>query len=132
MTRLDYDPRAAACPSRRVLHMIADKWTVLVVYALAQGVRRFGELQREVGGVSQKMLTQTLRELERDGIVVRRVYAVVPPRTEYRLTPLGETLIEAMTGLFTWAQQHMPDIEAARGTFGQVSHDSEAAVYAET
>jgi DNA-binding HxlR family transcriptional regulator len=117
MSLAPYNPTDPNCPSRQVLNMIADTWTVLVIHALSQGTKRFGELQREVGGVSQKMLTQTLRQLERDGIVVRQVFPVVPPHTEYTLTPLGETLIDAVRGLFDWAVQHMPDIENARRDF---------------
>ena len=77
---------SAHCPTRLVLDLIADKWTTLVIYLLAQGTRRYGELQREIGGISQKMLTQTLRKLEEDGLVKRVVYAEVPPRTEYSLS----------------------------------------------
>ena len=79
----------AGCGSRRVLNMLADNWTILVIYALGRGTMRHGELMRTIGGISQKMLTQTLRRLERDGMVSRKVYPVVPPRVEYRLTPLG-------------------------------------------
>ncbi len=84
----------ADCPCRPILDRVADKWTALVMGALEPGTRRFQELRREVGGVSQKMLTQTLRGLERDGLVSRRVYATVLPRVEYALTPLGRDLIE--------------------------------------
>jgi DNA-binding HxlR family transcriptional regulator len=101
------------CGSRRVLDLIANKWTAIVVFALARGTFRFGELQREVGGISQKVLTSTLRDLERDGLVKRRVYPVVPPRVEYSLTPLGETLTEPLTALCAWAEEHLADIQAA-------------------
>lgn len=102
------------CPTRMVLDLIADKWTTLVIYLLAQGTRRYGELQREVGGISQKMLTQTLRKLEADGLVRRVVYPEVPPRTEYSLTELGATLREPLGALCKWAVEHLPDVEKAR------------------
>lgn len=95
------------CPSRKVLDRIADKWTSLVIYALSEGTMRYGELQRRIGGVSQKMLTQTLRSLEKDGLVARKVYPVVPPMVEYSLTPLGRTLIEPLSAIRRWAEQHL-------------------------
>jgi len=94
------------CPSRKVLDRIADKWTSLVIYALSEGTLRYGELQRSIGGVSQKMLTQTLRSLEDDGLVARKVYPVVPPMVEYSLTALGRTLIEPLTAIRKWAEAH--------------------------
>jgi DNA-binding HxlR family transcriptional regulator len=103
----------AACASRRVLALVADKWAVLAIYALAGGSRRFSEVRREVGGVSQKMLTQTLRDLERHGLITRTVHAVVPPRVDYALTPLGETLIGPLTVLRDWAEAHMPEVVRA-------------------
>lgn len=104
----------AECPSRQVLDLIADKWTAILIYRLSQGKKRYSELQREINGISQKMLTQTLRRLERDGIVERKVYAVVPPMVEYSLTPLGQTLIEPLCKLCKWAETNIPEIEAAR------------------
>ena len=109
-----YNPYAAACPTRRVLGIIANKWTSLVIVLLAQGTKRFQQMRREIDGITQKMLTQTLRELERDGLVNRRVYAEVPPRVEYSLTPLGHTLIEPLAALHAWAVAHVEEIEAAR------------------
>jgi DNA-binding HxlR family transcriptional regulator len=97
-----------------VLDLIADKWTTLVIYLLSQGTKRYGELQREVGGISQKMLTQTLRKLEEDGLVLRVIYPEVPPRTEYSLTELGTTLREPLGALCKWAVVHLPDVERAR------------------
>ena len=91
---LSGDLMSATCPTRRVLDLIADKWTTLVIYLLSDGTKRYGELQKAIGGISQKMLTQTLRRLEEDGLVKRTVFPVVPPRTEYELTPLGRTLQE--------------------------------------
>lgn len=108
-----------SCPSRQVLALIANKWTAIIIYCLSQGKKRYSELQRDIGGISQKMLTQTLRSLERDGIVERKVYAVVPPMVEYSLTPLGETLIEPLCTLCHWAETHIPAVEAARNR-----HDS--------
>jgi len=100
--------------SRQVLDLLAEKWTTLVLYALAFGVRRHGELKREIKGISQKMLTRTLRNLERDGLVKRTVYHVVPPRVEYALTPLGQTLSELLKEICTWAETHFAEIEDAR------------------
>lgn len=113
------------CGSRRVLDVLADKWTMITVYTLAQGTKRFGQLQREIGGISQRMLTQTLRDLERDGIVKRTVYPVVPPKVDYCLTPLGETLIEALTAVCHWAQGHLSEVEAARACYLE-DHEQEA------
>lgn len=103
--------------SRQVLELITDKWAVLVIFVLARGTRRHGRLRREIGGISQKMLTQTLRRLERDGLVERRVYPVVPPRVEYSLTPLGESLIEVFTALCDWAEERIDEVEEARARY---------------
>ena len=111
---LSGDLMSATCPTRRVLDLIADKWTTLVIYLLSDGTKRYGELQKAIGGISQKMLTQTLRRLEEDGLVKRTVYPVVPPRTEYELTPLGRTLKEPLTALCSWAVQHMGEVEEHR------------------
>jgi len=99
-----YDPD---CPTRRVLDRIADKWTVLIVGALEKGTLRFGELRRQVRGISQKVLTETLRGLERDGIVNRRVYAAVPPKVEYSLTSLGRSLAGMLESVRSWAETHI-------------------------
>nr|MBA2585494.1 helix-turn-helix transcriptional regulator [Chthoniobacterales bacterium] len=95
------------CLSRVVLERIADKWTALIIHVLATGTHRYAELQREIGGVSQKMLTQTLRTLERDGLVQRKVYAVVPPKVEYTLTSLGRTLVEPLQAICRWSEKHL-------------------------
>jgi DNA-binding HxlR family transcriptional regulator len=108
------DPYDANCPSRAVLDRIGDRWTVLVVGSLSGGVMRFSELGRRIDGISQKMLTQTLRGLERDGLVTRTVHAEVPPRVEYELTSTGRTLIAPLAALDAWARAHMPAIEDAR------------------
>ncbi|MEP7000528.1 MAG: helix-turn-helix domain-containing protein [bacterium] len=102
------------CDSRQVLTLIADRWSMLVIYAVSRGARRHGELKRMIGGISQKMLTQTLRSLERDGIIRRRVYAVVPPRVEYTLTPLGRTLLSPLRSICRWAENHLPQVRTAR------------------
>lgn len=104
----------AKCGSQQVLGLIADRWTALVIYALAKGTQRYSELQRTIGGVSQKMLTQTLRNLERNGLVNRQVYPIVPPKVEYTLTPLGQTLIEPLRTICRWAEEHIQDLEQAR------------------
>ena len=87
---------------------------MLVIYALSNQVRRHGDLKRRIGGISQKMLTQTLRSLERDGLVTRSVYDVVPPRVEYALTPLGKTLLEPLRAICRWAENHLPHVKSAR------------------
>jgi DNA-binding HxlR family transcriptional regulator len=102
------------CPSRQVLDRIADKWTALIIYALSDGTHRYSELQRRIGGVSQKMLTQTLRSLEDDGLIERKVYPVVPPMVEYSLTPLGSTLTEPLSAICQWAEKHLPQLLAVR------------------
>src|SRR3954447_24846002 len=108
-----YDDR---CPTRLVLGRLADKWTVLVVGQLAHGTCRFGELRREIMGISPKVLTQTLRALERDGILTRRVYASVPPKVEYALTPLGRTLIDLVESISGWAETHIEAVLKAQQT----------------
>jgi DNA-binding HxlR family transcriptional regulator len=105
------------CPSREVLNMIADKWTVMVIYALSKGTARHSYLLHSISGISQKMLTQTLRQLEASGLVSRTVYPVVPPKVEYSLTPLGESLLEPVTALKQWAESHMEDIIVAQEHF---------------
>ena len=100
-------------PSRRLLELIGDKWTPIIVFLLGQGTKRYGELRRHLPDVSKKMLTQTLRALERDGLLKRKVYAEVPPRVDYDLTPLGRVFLEPVTSLCAWAQAHKDDLEAA-------------------
>src|SRR4051812_42992454 len=102
------------CESRQALDRIADKWTCLVVYALVDSPRRHGELRRTIQGISQKMLTQTLRSMEADGLVRRTVIDVIPPHVEYSLTPLGETLKEPLVAICRWAMEHLPELQAAR------------------
>jgi DNA-binding HxlR family transcriptional regulator len=100
-----------------MLGRIADKWTLMVIEVLGDGEMRFTRLRERVTGVSQKMLTKTLRQLERDGLVIRTVHAVVPPCVEYRLTPLGESLGEAVCGIWRWAETHAQEVSAARQVF---------------
>lgn len=114
MVKLVADPRVANCPSREVLDRIGDKWSVLILGQLADGPCRFTELAKAIEGVSQKMLTQTLRGLERDGLVTRTVHASVPPRVDYELTALGRTLSAPLYALETWAKDHMGDVVRAR------------------
>ena len=108
------DVFSAECLSRRALDLIADKWSVLVLGALMERTHRHSELRRRVGGISQKMLTQTLRNLEANGLVRRALYAEVPPRVEYSLTPLGETLRLPISALCTWAQDHVDEMSSAK------------------
>ncbi|VVC75350.1 putative HTH-type transcriptional regulator YybR [Aquicella siphonis] len=100
----------ANCPTRLILDRIADKWTVLIIGQLSSGTLRFNELKRSVPGITQKMLTQTLKGLERDGIIVRKIYATVPPKVEYTLTKLGKSLIRVVEAIRTWAETNVKDI----------------------
>ncbi len=109
-----WNPYDRNCPTRELLNRIGDRWTVLVIGALSDGPRRFSHLARRVDGISQKMLTQTLRTLERDGLVTRTVYAEVPPRVEYQLTELGRTLRGPLKTLEDWATAHMGSILESR------------------
>ena len=102
------------CPARRVLELIADKWAILIIYALRDRTLRSGELGQLVQGISAKMMVQTLRALERDGLVTGTTYPVVPPKVEYTLTPLGQTLLVPLNSLCAWAENHLPDVELAR------------------
>jgi DNA-binding HxlR family transcriptional regulator len=114
---LVFDVYDASCPSRTALHRIGDRWTALVVGVLSERPHRFGELRRRIEGVSQKMLTQTLRSLERDGLVSRKAFATVPVTVEYALTPLGETLVPALAAVRDWAERHIAEIVEARERF---------------
>jgi DNA-binding HxlR family transcriptional regulator len=105
------DVLTADCPARRVLSLIGDKWTPVVVYCLSGGVQRFSDLQHRLPDISKKMLTQVLRDLERSGLVVRTVYPVVPPKTDYRLTEAGLHLHEPVALLCHWADQNLALLE---------------------
>jgi DNA-binding HxlR family transcriptional regulator len=102
------------CESRQALELIADKWTALVVYALVDGPRRHGELRRTIDGISQKMLTQTLRRMAAEGLVEREVLDRVPPHVEYSLTPLGRTLETPLVAICEWAMAHLDELRDAR------------------
>lgn len=107
----------AGCPLRDVLDRVGDKWSVLVVILLRDGRLRFSDLRRSVEGISQRMLTHTLRQLERDGLVERTVYPSVPVRVEYELTPLGRTLIEPLAALADWVESHRSVILSAHAAY---------------
>lgn len=111
------DVYAADCPTRRLLDRIADKWTTLLLTTLDGGDMRFNALKRRIGGVSQKMLSQTLRQMERDGLVLRHVEATVPVSVTYEITPLGRTLVAALTPMIDWAETRMDQVEAARRAY---------------
>lgn len=112
-----YDAYLAECPARQLLERISDKWVSLIVSALAEGPQRYSDLARRIASVSQKMLTQTLRSLERDGLVTRTVTPSVPVRVDYELTPLGRTLLPLMQAVKTWAEFNMDDVIAARNRY---------------
>ncbi|MBI0376712.1 winged helix-turn-helix transcriptional regulator [Streptomyces rhizosphaericus] len=117
-SRTDWDPYAGGCPSREVLDRIGDKWTVLVLGELAEsGTKRYTALRRKLDGVSEKMLTQTLRALERDGLVRRTVHPEIPPRVEYEITELGATLREPLVALKNWSMRHMDEVLEARAAY---------------
>ena len=99
------------CPVRQVINIVGDKWTLPVLYVLTQGTKRYSELQREIPGISKKMLTQTVRRLESDNILKRTVYPVVPPKTEYSLTIFGNKLIEPLEVLANWAEAHQAELQ---------------------
>ena len=125
--RLDYNAFVAACPSRQLLDRLSDKWVTLIVKSLSDGPRRYSEISRDVAGVSQKMLTQTLRSLERDGLVEREITASVPVRVDYRLTELGTSLLPLVAAIKSWAEQHMDDVHAARERYDGVLESADVA-----
>ena len=113
---------------REVLNRVGDKWSVLVVSLLGDGTKSFSELRRMIEGISQRMLTLTLKGLERDGLITRTMYPTIPPRVEYELTRLGRSLLIPITGLGTWAAQNRERIQAARGKYdAQISRRRAAA-----
>ena len=101
------------CEGHQILEKIANKWTILIIYALTQETKRYSDLKQQIVGISSKMLIQNLRNLERTGLVKRYVYPTVPPRVDYSLTPLGESLAEPLAVLGEWAYQHISDVNAA-------------------
>ena len=107
------------CEVRQILDRIADKWSLLAIALLEGRTLRFNELRREIDGISQRMLTVTLRQLERDGLVTRTIYPVVPPRVEYALTPLGAGLHSTIQALVTWTEEHQDEVAAARTAYDE-------------
>ena len=112
--RQAYNAYIAECPSRQVLDAISDKWVTLVLSGLADGPRRYSDLSRRIAGVSQKMLTQTLRRLERDGLLTRTITPAVPVRVDYQLTALGQTILPVVAAIKQWSEAHIDEIHAAR------------------
>jgi DNA-binding HxlR family transcriptional regulator len=115
------DPYSEKCPTRVVLDRIADKWTVLVLGLLSESPLRFNQLRREIGGLTQKMASQTLKGMERDGLVARKVTPTVPIAVEYSITPLGRTLAATVDGLRLWAQAHIGDVIKAQKRYDAAS-----------
>lgn len=111
------DVFSAECPTRELLDRIADKWSVLLLVMLGEGDMRFNALRRRVGGISQKMLSQTLRALERDGLITRSVLPTMPVTVTYAITPLGRELLDALQAMIDWAQRRIPDVGRARQAF---------------
>jgi DNA-binding HxlR family transcriptional regulator len=107
------------CPARKTLELISGAWAVLTIQAVGGKTLRYGELKRRIEGITHKMLTQTLRKLERDGLMERKIFPVVPPRVEYRLSRLGKTLLEPLGALCRWSERHFDRVEAARTAYGQ-------------
>ena len=107
----------SSCRAREVLQRVGDKWSVYVIDLLGQGTMRFTELHRGVNGITARMLTVTLRGLERDGIVTRTIHPVIPPRVEYALTAMGRTLLDTIGQLVAWADSHLEEIDAARAAY---------------
>ena len=118
-----YDPN---CPTRVILDRVGDKWAVLLLGLLVDGPRRFNELRRMIGGISQKMLSQTLKSLERDGLVRRRAIATVPVTVEYSITPLGTTLAHAVGPLRQWAENNLKDVQAAQRRYDSATAGAKA------
>jgi DNA-binding HxlR family transcriptional regulator len=126
-TKPHWDVFNSQCPTREVLDRIADKWSVLIIQRLSGGTLRFAQIRRSVDGISQKVLTNTLRGLERDGILTRRIYASVPPRVEYSLTDLGRSLVGLVAGICSWAESNIEQVQAARATYDQTPLEDLAA-----
>lgn len=123
-TRTRGDVFAADCPTRQLLDRIADKWSTLILIVLGEGPIRFNALKHRIDGVSQKMLSQTLKSLERDGLVSRSVVATVPVSVTYAVTPLGRTLMAAMQSMIDWAEMRMPEVAAAQTAYDQRPSDT--------
>jgi DNA-binding HxlR family transcriptional regulator len=112
-----FRPVPDGCLAGEVLNRIGDKWSVYAIASLGSGTLRFSELRRQIDGISQRMLTVTLRALERDGLVTRTVYPEIPPRVEYALTPLGKSLLDVVGELVAWSETHTADIDRARADY---------------
>jgi DNA-binding HxlR family transcriptional regulator len=119
--REEYNAFIAACPSRQVLDALSDKWVTLALTALAEAPQRYSELARTIAGVSQKMLTQTLRTLERDGLVTRTITPSVPVRVDYELTPLGRTILPVVEAIKRWSEEHIAEVHAAQAAYDAVA-----------
>lgn len=117
--RREFNASLAECPGHELLATLSDKWVTLVLDALADGSQRYSELSRTIAGASQKMLTQTLRKLERDGLLTRTVTPSVPPRTDYELTRLGASLLPVQQGIKHWAETHVEEVHAARRDYDE-------------
>lgn len=117
------DVRVANCPSRNVIQMLAEKWAMLILDSLRRGPVRFGALRKRIDGVTKKMLTQTLRSLERDGLVSRTVYATAPPSVEYALTPLGDSVVAITEQLCRWSEHNMKAVLIARCSYDVLSSE---------
>lgn len=111
-----------SCRAREVLQRVGDKWSMYAIDLLGRGTMRFTELHRGIDGITARMLTVTLRGLERDGIVTRTIHPVIPPRVEYALTPMGRTLLDTIGELVAWADSHLDEIEAARAAYDERHH----------
>ncbi len=122
-TKLPWNVFDNNCPTRQVLDRIADKWTVLMIRRLSDGTLRFAQIRRAVDGISQKVLTNTFRGLERDGILTRRIYASVPPRVEYSLTDLGRSLSDMVGRICGWAEANIEKVQEARAAYDNASQD---------
>ena len=122
--RIEYDAFLKSCPTNQLLDRISDKWVSLVVSALADGPMRYSDLGRKIAGVSPKMLTQTLRSLERDGLLTRTVTPSVPVRVDYALTPLGQNLALLLTAVKDWAETHFDEVHEARERYDTEGPDS--------
>jgi DNA-binding HxlR family transcriptional regulator len=124
VTTVTHDPQSSDCRAvSQVLARVGDKWSVLIVSLLGEGPRRFNEIKRMVGGISQRMLTLTLRGLERDGLVTRTVFPTIPPRVDYELTDLGRSLRVPVDALGKWAREQQPQIQAAQREFDRRAAD---------
>ncbi|EWY40080.1 MarR family transcriptional regulator [Skermanella stibiiresistens SB22] len=121
----DRYPDLVNCPIRDVLDQLGDKWSTLILVTLGGRPHRFGELRREIADISQRMLTQTLRDLQRDGLISRHVFPTQPPSVEYRLTPLGQTLLDPLAGLIRWAETNHREIGRARRAFDAVRTETD-------